>query len=111
MHQPVPLWAQLILMFCGQCLIEHTHQFQRGDGSKPTLLDWTSDQNSPEPSIEKLRTPRTKISWTIAKSFGLTSIHFYGTDMILKSHDWPNPEPTAVGAFSSAVAVHVTSRR
>jgi len=28
-------------------------------------------------------------------------------------HEWPNhsPEPTAVGAVSSAVAVHVVSRR
>src|ERR1700684_1242068 len=94
MHQPVPLWAQFILMSCGRCLIEHTHQFQRGDGSKLTLLDWTLDQNRHELATEKLRTARIKFSWTIAKSFDLTSIHFCGTDMILKSHDWSkSPEP------------------
>ena len=38
----------------------------------------------------------------------------YLSDIFMKIHEsWPNksPEPTAVGACGSAVAVHVTSRR
>jgi hypothetical protein len=44
---------------------------------------------------------------------GLFWAFIYDRLIIVKSRLWPNksPEPTAVGAVSSAVAVHVASRR
>ena len=41
------------------------------------------------------------------------SLGFIAEILIMKIDQWPNksPEPTAVGAGSSAVAVHVASRR
>ena len=44
---------------------------------------------------------------------GTVRVHEFHDWMAMIYHAWPNksPEPTAVGACSSAIAVHVTSRR
>ena len=49
----------------------------------------------------------------LSRAVGLLFILCVAVSIYLNMKPWPNksPEPTAVGAVSSAIAVHATSRR
>jgi hypothetical protein len=53
-------------------------------------------------------------SWRVqVRRVGFFERHFFMEFLTAATASWPNksPEPTAVGAVSSAVAVHAASRR